>query len=200
MEQEVHIEQVEQFVASAKPKAEELHRATERLPHVNEDGSSDCEFAEQMYAEHEELRTTVQDLLAEAHKYLTAVEDQITKLGRNLVVISAHEDRIHRDAPRAQFSEAEAQVAALYKRFRQAKSQIVETMKYIDQVLQQAATKQFPGRIPYKWPGLQPGIPDRPSTPEPNVPANADEELKALFAMDCPDRKDRGSAPTPGIK
>jgi len=190
MEQRVNIEQVEQFLSAAKSKAEELSQSTHSLPPVNEDGSSECDFAEEQYAKHEELRTELQGLLAQAHEYLTAVEEAITQLGHDLAVISAHEDRLHRDTPRAHFSEAEARVAALYNRYRQLKAQIVETIEYIDQVLQEASIKRFPGGIPRKWPGLPATVPARTKAAESHAGVYAEQELDALFEMDCRDRKE----------
>lgn len=184
MEERVNIEHVDQILTSAKGKAEELSQSTHSLPPVNEDGSSDCEFAEEWYAKHEELRTDVQGLLAQVHEYLTAVEDEITKLSHDLAVISTHEDRLHRDAPRAHFSEAEAQVAALYNRYRQLRQQIIDTIVYIDQVLQDASTKRFPGGVPRKWPGLQARVPARTKAGEASTGSQTAQELDALFDAD----------------
>lgn len=184
MEQRVNIEQVGQFLKAAKSKAEELSECTHSLPPIDADGSSECDSAEELYAKHEELRTELQGLLAQAHEYLTAVEDEITKLGHDLAVISAHEDRLHRDAPRAHFSEAEARVAALYNRYRKLKGQIVETIKYVDQALQEASTKRFPGGIPRKWPGIQTRVPGPAKAAGSNTDVDAEQELDALFETD----------------
>ena len=191
MEQRVNIEQADQFVTSARSKADQLRQRTGELPPVNKDGSSECDFAEEWYAEHEELRSEVQGLLAQGHEYLTVVEEEITKLGHDLAVISAHEGHLHRDAPRAHFTEAEAAVAALYNRYRQLKNQIIETLTYIDQVLQEASAKRFPGRIPRKGPGLPGAAPVQGKPAEPTGRVDAGRELDALLKMDHRDHEGR---------
>ena len=184
MEERVNIGRAEQFLASAKSVAEAVDRSTHSLPRVNEDGSSDCGFAEELYARHEELHSKLQGLLGQAHEYLTAVEEEITKLAHDLTVLSTQQDRLHRDAPRSHFSEAEAAVAALYNRYQQLRDQIVETIQYLDQVLQEASTKRFPGRIPRQWPSLG-GTTSGPQSPEGvDTRDTVDRELDELFEMD----------------
>lgn len=184
MQEQLNIGQVEQFLALAGSKAQSLERSTGSLPPVDADGNSDCGFAEEWYAEHEALRTELQDILVQAHEYLTALEGEITKLAHDLAVLSAQEDRLHRDGPRAHFSEAEAKVADLYKCCRKLRHQLIDMIKYIDQLLQRASTKRFPGGIPRKWPGFEQDVSARHRQIETDTGNTVERELDTLFEMD----------------
>ena len=183
MEQRVDIQEVETFVSAAKADAAELRQSTHSLPPVNEDGGSPCPWAEPLYAKHDELRNKVQGHLSQGHEYLTAVDSEITKCSHDLAVLTAHEDRLHRDQPRAHFSEAEARVAALYERYQRLRAQLKELIAYLDKVIQEAAPWQFPGGLPRKWPDLG-TAPVRPKPGDGDTGAPAEQELDALFEMD----------------
>jgi hypothetical protein len=183
MEQRVDIQEVETFVSAAKADAAELRQSTHSLPPVNQDGSSPCPWAEPLYAKHDELRNKLQSHLHQAREYLTAVESETTKCSHDLAVITVHEDRLHRDQPRAHFSEAEARVAALYKRYQHLQAQLKELITYLDKVIQEAAPWQFPGGLPRKWPDLG-TAPVRPKPGDGDTGAPSEQELDALFEMD----------------
>jgi transposase len=137
-----------------------------------------------MYAKHEELCAKLQGTLGEAHDYLVRVEDEITKLAHDLTVLSTHQDHLHRDRPRAHFSEAEAAIAALYNRYRRLRDRIVETIKYLDKVLQEASAKRFPGGIPRQGSGGEDPVSGRQGPKEADTRAGADRELEELFELD----------------
>ncbi len=184
-EQQLTIKEIESIVAGAVSDAQELQQSSGSLPNVDQEGNSECPFAEQLYAKHEELRKKVQRRLAELHECLAAIDEQITKYGHDLAVVSANKDRLNRDRPRAHFSEAEAELAGLYKRCLQVRDRVEQAILFVDEVLQQAATKRFPGRIPRdrpQWGGAAAG--PGSSNPVGDGKSGADRELAALFEMD----------------
>lgn len=186
-EQPVTIEQIEGIVTGAVSDAKELQQSTGSLPKVDQDGHSECPFAEDWYANHEELRKKVQKRLPELHECLTVVAEQIRKYGNDLAVVSTHKDQLNRDRPRSHFSEAEAELAALYKRHLQLQDRLEQAILFVNDVLQEASTKQFPGKIPQKWPQLggAPGAYAAQADPNPvdDGKSGADRELTALFDM-----------------
>ncbi|MHC4116586.1 MAG: hypothetical protein ACYSWO_03655 [Planctomycetota bacterium] len=186
-EQPVTVEQIEGIVTEAVSDAKALQQSSGSLPKVDQDGHSECPFAEELYAKHEELRKKVQKRLPQLHECLTVVAEQITKYGNDLVVVSTHQDRLNRDRPRAHFSEAEAQLAALYKRYLQLQDRVEQAIHFVNDVLQEASTKRFPGKIPQKWPqsGGVAGASAAQTDPNPvgDGKSGADRELTALFEM-----------------
>jgi hypothetical protein len=183
--QPITIKQIEDTVAQAVSDAQQLQRSTGSLPRVDQNGNSECPFAEQLYAKHEELRKKVQQRLAELHECLLAIDEQITGYGHDLAVVSSQKDRLNRDRPRAHFSEAEANLAGLYKRCLQVRDRIEQAILFLDEVLQQAATKRLPGRMPrdrQHWSGatVEPGSPN----PVGDGKSGVDRELEALFEID----------------
>jgi uncharacterized protein YdhG (YjbR/CyaY superfamily) len=181
------IEQIESIVAGAVSEAKALQQSSGSLPEVDQEGHSECPFAEDLYAKHEELRDKVQKRLAELNDCLTFVAERITKVGNDLVVVSTHEDRLNRDRPRAHFSEAEAQLAALYKRYLQLQERIKQAIQFVNDVLQEASTKRFPGKIPQKRPqsggGAKASSAQTDHDPVGDGKSGADRELTALFEM-----------------
>ena len=124
-----------------------------RSPKVNEDGHSECRSAEQLYADKEEIQSTVQAQYKQLHEYLKAVDDEIKRCKNNLVVISANEEKINLDEVRKHYSDAEVKLAAQYKRYIRMRDDIQRTIKLVDKAIQEAASKRFPGKISERWPG-----------------------------------------------
>jgi len=183
--QSITIKQIESIIATAVSNAQKLQQSSSSLPKVDEEGNSECPFAEQLYAKHEELRKKVQKALAKLHECLAVVDDKIRKYGHDLAVVSAHKDRLNRDRPREHFSEAEAELAALYKQCIQVRERVEEAIRFVDEVLQQAATKRFPGGFPRDR--QQSGGPVvGPVDPNPvgDGKSGADRELAELFETD----------------
>jgi len=183
--QAITIKEIESIIGVAVMDAQKLQQSTGSLPNVDQEGNSECPFAEQLYAKHEELRKKVQWHLAKLHDCLAVVDDQIRKYGHDLAVVSAHKDRLNRDRPRDHFSEAEVQLATLYKRCLQVRGQVEEAIRFVDEVLQQAATKRFPGRLPRdRQQSGGPVIGRGDPNPVGDGKSGADRELAELFEMD----------------
>lgn len=185
--------QVESDLQAAESKAEALQRAVQSLPRVDEDGHSDCPFAEELYAKKDKLQEELQGLVERLQSHHAAIEKEIARIKNNMVVISAQQDQLHGDRPREHFSEAEAELAALYKRYVRLRDRVADAIEAVLKVLSDACSKQYPGGKPREnpWagegdpgPGQEPLIPRRP-------PGGADQELEDLFEMDSR-RKSRG--------
>jgi len=179
------IKEIESIIGCAVLDAQKLQQSSGSLPNVDQEGDSECPFAEQLYAKHEELRKKVQRHLAKLHECLAVVDDQIREYGHDLAVVSAHKDRLNRDRPRDHFSEAEAELASLYKRCLQVRVRVEEAIRFVDEVLQQAATKRFPGRLPRDREQSGGPVAGR-GDPNPvgDGKSGADRELAELFEMD----------------
>ena len=176
--------EIEKIIQAAHTGAEELRRAAQ-LPNVDEEGNSECPFAEELYAKKEEAQEKVQGLFKSLHECKAEVEVLIEGCKRDMRVISAREDQLNGDRARAQFSEAEAVLAAKYKALTRLLRRVLEAIRVVDLVLRDAVTKRYPGKIPERWPKMEFSPPSaergRPSELE---PTGADKELEDLFELD----------------
>ncbi|MCX5674663.1 MAG: hypothetical protein NTX87_06610 [Planctomycetota bacterium] len=182
---QISLTDVESTIESARSRAEELLEAVRSLPVVDEEGNSECPFAEELYAKKEKLQAEVEGLFRRLHECKADVEYLIENCKRNLVVVSANEDMLNGDRARAMFSEAEAALAARYKACLLLRDRIVETIRFVDKVLREAVVKRYPGKIPEEWPGTEFS---RPATDQNQHLASersgADKELDDLFQLD----------------
>ena len=171
----VDIDKVEASLGYAHRQIENLARSVQSLPEVDEDGYSECPFAEDMYAQKEEIQATLGSQLKDLYREQEAIEAEITCCKNNLVVISAHESRIHRDSVRDRYSQAEVELSALIQRLCEMKEELAKTIKVVQAALARAAEKYFPGRRPRKG-GLSGALPA--------AGANGDSEMDDLWRMD----------------
>jgi hypothetical protein len=181
----INLGDVENCIAAARSRAEELLRAARSLPNVDEEGNSECPFAEELYAKKEKLQGEVEGLFKRLHECKADVEYLIDNCKRNLEVVSANEDMLHSDRPRAKFSEAEAALAVKYKAYVRLRERIEEAIKIVDKALREAVVKRYPGKIPEEWPGagFSPQPTDQDLQPAPEQ-SSADKELDDLFELD----------------
>jgi phage host-nuclease inhibitor protein Gam len=181
----INLTDVENCIRAARDRAGELLSAARSLPKVDDEGNSDCPVAEELYAKKEKLQQEVEGLFKRLHECKADVEYLIDNCKRNLAVVSANEDMLNSDRPRAKFSEAEAALAAKYKAYVRLRDRIEEAIKIVDKALREAAGKRYPGKIPEERPGTrfspQPTDPDRQPASE---RSGADKELDDLFELD----------------
>jgi hypothetical protein len=150
VEETITIAEIESFLPKAAGCIEELLRAARSLPKVDKDGSSECPFAEEWYAKKEEAQEKVSKCLKRLNKYSCWITKEISRCKNNMTVISAHQDQLNNDRPRKYFSEAEAKLAALYKRLISLLEKVKEMFTKAQEAIREAAQKQYPGKIPNK--------------------------------------------------
>jgi len=182
---------VEGLMNKAVAAAKEFQRAAGELPKVDKNGSSECPFAEELYAKAEKCREKCQGLQVQLHECLTLVQNEIDKCGHDLSVLSAQKDQLNRDRPRAHFSAAEARIASMYKKWIQLRDSLKRTIVDIDDMLQQTKDKRYPGGMPQEWPNTGRFHPRQaPSDSRESESTGADKEIDRLFDMDRDSRKD----------
>ena len=180
VEETITIAEIEAFLQKAAKCVEELLRAASQLPKVDENGSSECPFAEELYAKKEEAQKKVQQCLPQLNIYRGWVGQEINRCKKNLVVISAHQDMLNRDRPRRYFSQAETKLAALYKKLLTLREKIDQMIKKIQEALREAAQKQYPGKIPQKdrYSSLAPSAFEQPSEQD---TSDIDRDLRQML-------------------
>ena len=160
--QEMCIADVEMHLSYAKSCIQELQCAVRRLPKVDKDGSSECPFAEDIYANKEDAQKQAVHCQSQLDKSLQWIEGQIHSCSNDLAVITAHESQLHKDRPRSHFSDAEAKLAAYYNRLVKLKETVKDAFKEVQEAIIQASQKQYPGKIPQ--PSGFPKLDDRPAS------------------------------------
>ena len=72
------------YLATVLHNVEQLERAVQSLPRVNTKGSSECPFAEDLYAQKEELESAVGRDVAMLGGYLAALQEDVARCENNL--------------------------------------------------------------------------------------------------------------------
>ena len=182
----ITIAEVEGYVGIADSCVEQLLQAARQLPRVEEDGSSECPFAEERYAIKEEAQRDAEICLEKLGAYLSWVDDQIGRCENNLQTISSGQQQLNTDSARDKLSEAEEQLDAFRKRLTKLRDDIEDAMKKVDKALQESVGKRFPGKIPQKNPQftVPPSVPFWPdSNSSQGNSGSADENLKEMLSM-----------------
>jgi hypothetical protein len=159
------------LLEETKAAVKELVEKVRSLPRVEHDGSSQCPFAEELYAKKEETEKSVQGLMILLRQYLGVVLKKIERCRRNIQVIEASTTALNNDEPRREFSDAEAEQAAEYNRFVGNRDAILEVLEFVDEAMEEASAKKFPGRIPRQWPYMPEAL-----TPLPIITVDGESE------------------------
>jgi len=179
-EENITIAEIESFLSKAAGCVEELLHAARQLPEVNEDGSSECPFAEEWYAKKEEAQEKVSQCLKQLDEYSCWITEEIGRCKNNMTVISAQQDKLNNDRPRKYFSDAEAQLAAIYKRLITLLEKVKEIFMKAQEAFREAAQKQYPGKIPKKDKFSSPQTPAFEQFPKP-VSSDIDDDLRKML-------------------
>ena len=171
----VDLDQVEDSLEYAHDQIEKLDRSVHSLPKVDEDGNSECPFAEEMYAQKEDIQAQLNGQLKGLYEKQEAIDAENTRCKNNLVVISAHERRIHRDSVRDQYSQAEVELCARIECLSEMQERVTKTIKDVQAALAEASEKYYPGRCPQNG--------GASGTPNPGG-ANDDRELDDLLEIE----------------
>lgn len=173
------LESITQHAESLKALAEELVRAVRQLPRVEPDGTSECSFAEELYAKKEELEQQLRTRYGVLHSDLQFVESEIQRCKNNLVVVRARHDQLNGDRAREQFSQAEVELSDYYERCVQTRDRVQEAIQFVQGILDAAASKKYPG---HHGTGLnrETRAPTQGSSDAPAL----DGELEGLFELD----------------
>lgn len=174
------------LIQKAESLTKELLGAVRQLPRVNEEGSSECPFAEELYAKKEKVQKEAQSFLKELDEYSRWASDEITRYRDSLTVILAGKEALSNNNAINRFTEAEVKLAALARKLSRVRDQICEAFRRLQAAIKESSQKQFPGRIPREIPQFSiPGSSPQEQYKGSNHSGSAlDDELKHIIMMD----------------
>ena len=142
-----------------------LDSKTSILPRVDEDGSSECPFAEDLYAQKEEAEQELINGIRVLEGFLPVLEREIARCRNNLNRIRADASGLNRQEAKNGYSQAENQQKYQYQKFVEDRKNVLFVLKKANLVLEIARSKKYPGRQP------------RRSSPFAKGPATEDSSL-----------------------
>jgi len=127
-----------------------LSKKTGELPRVDGKGQSECGWAEDLYAENDELIKKVTQKLKKLQEHLSVVEKVINGHRQNLDQIRMDANSLHLSKAKKQYSFAELSQEFLYKKAVEKKKALKDVFAWAEKVLNLARKKRFPGGEPRK--------------------------------------------------
>ena len=141
---------------SLKKSIEDLQAATQILPKVDEKGSSECPFAESLYAQKEKAEEKVIEELKNASGYLDLVKGEITMWRRNLTQIIADADALNLPQAREEYNKAKESTNIQIEKNVKLQEELLDLVSKAEQHLQLAQEKKWPLRKPKEGVGQVP--------------------------------------------
>ena len=176
------------YLDSVLRTVEQLEGAVQSLPRVDDMGSSECPFAEDLYAQKEELEAALGQDVAMLHGYLAALQDEVARCEKNL-------ERIRTDAGSLTVPEAldayrtaeDAQNDEYYQAVTD-RDAIVLVLPRAEAALQVSRSRKYPGDKPpcrqTPVPGSQPeGGSAGPFVPDANTDPGFNRELDSVLSI-----------------
>jgi hypothetical protein len=174
--------QLQDELKSISSHIKELESAL-ALPEVNEDGSSECPFAQSLYAKKEELEEQVTHDLEKLKRYAKVLDNEIQRCQRNLAKIQADGGKLNLLETSEHYSHAANAQQQHLKSAIEDKDAISVVLSKAQAVLNVSRTRKYPGKKPQEQPFPMPpfGTPGstciRTSTGEPG------SELTGLISL-----------------
>jgi len=129
-----------------------LHEAIRGLPEVDEDGRSECPFAEKLYAQTEGRIDRLGQLSGLLHSSLAETQKEIRRCGRNRNIVVDDHRRLHGAEARARYVNADDLLARQHRAHLRDRDEILAALKAVDEALDVAYGRLFPGRKPRDGP------------------------------------------------
>ena len=131
-----------------KRLVDDLEQAMTVLPHVEEDGSSECHFADELYAKKEELEKQVKDAVQRMQDYDADLAREDRRLRTNQTQIQADGSRLQLPQTQDCYGKAESQTEKQCRELAQDRDAIAVVMSRALGVLQVSQRRKMPGREP----------------------------------------------------
>ena len=196
-EKPIDLNQIFSWLEKTRDLVKQLARATEVLPVVDEEGHSECEAAEEVYAQKEEVQEKALHYVAALRQYLSALDAEISRCEQNKDRIATGHQKLHGNRARACYHDANRFVTANHFNYVQLRERVRGVLAFAEEVLREAAKRRFPGRAPRRKLGPPAGV-----SPDGFVVRDGDrsgpaQELADLFGLGQQRTADPPATPGP---
>jgi septal ring factor EnvC (AmiA/AmiB activator) len=149
-QEDFSLKDVDSFISYMNRLLEQLLSKAQVCPKVDQEGNSECPFAEDLYAEKEEFSEKVEKESKKIQRFLQVVDQEIDRCSNNLERISADSRSLNSDEAKEKYAIAQRAQEAEYKKAIQQRRALTELISKTEKVLALARAKTFPGRKPQK--------------------------------------------------
>ena len=141
---EVKLEDVDSFIEYMEGLLEELWGKINQLPEVDQNGHSDCHFAEELYAYKEEAAAIVAEESKKLQVYLELVKKEIDRCHHNIDQLRTDRSSLNFDEAKKRYDAAKkAEEKQLNKAILQ-KKKLIDLIKKAEELLSLAKEKNWP--------------------------------------------------------
>ena len=147
---DLSLEYVDSSISYKKGLVEELSSKTGQCPKVDQKGRSECPFAEDLYAEKEDVTEKVEKELQKLQRYLMLVEQEIARCSANLEQISADAGSLNIEQAKERYAAAKWSQESQYNKAVEQRNALIDLIARTEKTLAMARSKKFPGRKPQK--------------------------------------------------
>ena len=144
------LDQLQSVMASTEKSLDDLNHKNRILPKVEKDGSSECPFAEDLYADKEEAAQKLTKRLQELRSFLPQIDEKIARFKSNLNRIDNDGKAISYDKAKDEYHSAKRAQESKYNKALQQKKDVLELLKKGKEMLKKANAKKYPGKKPKK--------------------------------------------------
>jgi hypothetical protein len=175
-------------LASISKEIKDLERAVPGLPYVNEDGESECSFAENLWAQKEELEETVSGKLGVLSNHLMQLDAKRLSCIKELGKIQEDYKKLNLQETSDHYAEAVLRLTEKCRSFEEMKDAVTAVLVRARAVLKQSKGRKFPGRKPQQQFSLPvgPSGPSPSSSPSPGIhlkPGGLGNEVAGLMSL-----------------
>lgn len=127
------------------------------LPRVDEQGRSDCPFAERLYANKEEAEQELIKRIEELRELESIIAQEMARSQQNASLISSDAGRLHSERPREQYEQARRGAEAEYHRLAEKRESVLARIAELEEALRRSQTKKWPLGEPKNTGGVRGG-------------------------------------------
>lgn len=138
----------EQHLGGVSSLIAKLQSAATSLPEVAPDGSSECPFAGELYAQKEELERRLLGAVASLRRHLEAVEEELQRCKEKLKVISQDKSQLAFDEAIDQYAQAEQKLRDKCTSLSEDRRALLDAIGRAVAALAASRSKKYPGKKP----------------------------------------------------
>jgi len=148
--EDLNVKNVDSFMKFFSGNVEQLIKKAGMCPKVDEKGRSECPFADQLYAQKEEMEKKVVNGLTKLGRYRELVDKEIKRFHGNLNQIRSNANRLHSKQAKEKYTNANVACASQIEKNRQRQKALLDLNLRAKKALNLARSKKWPVQKPKK--------------------------------------------------